>query len=63
MERTSYCSAADPTGRQMRGSAGKDAVDRSIDDLEIHSLAEPAVAITFRLERPGIVTAVAPAHC
>jgi len=31
-------------------------VDHVIDDLEIHSLAEPAVAVTFHLARPRIVT-------
>jgi hypothetical protein len=31
-------------------------VDLSIDDLEIHSLAEPAVAVTFLLARPRVVT-------
>lgn len=31
-------------------------MDQGIDDLEIHSLAEPAVGITFRLVRPGLVT-------
>ena len=31
-------------------------MDRVIDDLEIHSLAEPAVAVTFLLACPRIVT-------
>jgi hypothetical protein len=43
MERTSLLLCCRPNGLALRGSAGEDAVDQVIDDLEIHSLAEPAV--------------------